>query len=431
MGRPMTGLGRLAPAVAVMLVACGTGGAADGRTVLTLSVPGDPADADAFRALVDAFEQRAPGIRVELDVVARSADQVAKLATAFSGGSPPDLFLMNFRRFGQFAARGVLEPLGPLAEASGAPALDGFYPQALDAFRYRGEQLCLPQNISSLVVYYNETLFADAGLAPPADDWDWQAFLAAARALTRDTDGDGQTDVYGLGLEPNLIRLAPFVWQHGGEVVDSLEQPTRTTLLDRTAIEAVTFFINLRRVHRVAPSQPEVAAEDLETRFASGRLGMILESRRFTPTLREVADLAWDVAPLPRDRTAATMLHSDAYCLARASQVKDAALQFVAFALGADGAPIIARTGRTVPSLRAVAESDAFLTPGERPSRARVWLDQIPLIRRTPVLGTWNEIEERADVIVEEWFFGPEPPEALGVEIDIVTRELFANPDLA
>lgn len=417
--------------LALASAACSTGGASDGRATVTLSVTGDPAEVEAFRTLIAAFEAVEPAISIRLEPVAHAGDQVAKIATGFAAGKPPDLFVMNFRRFGQFAAKGVLEPLGTRAEASSALTLEDFYPQALDAFRFRDEQLCLPQNISNQVVYFNESLFRDAGVAPPAEDWDWDAFLATAKALTRDTDDDGDIDVYGLGVPTELITLAPFVWQNGAEVVDSLEAPTRTVLLDRVAIEAMRFFIELRRVHRVAPSLAEVESEDLEGRFAAGRLAMLIESRRLTPTLRAVPDLDWDVAPLPRNEQRATMLHSDAYCMARASSVKDAAFRFVEFALGPEGASIIARTGRTVPSVRGVAESDAFLDPTQEPDSPQVWLDQIPLIRRTPILGTWTEIEDRADVIVEEWYYGQEPPEALGVEIDIATRELFANPDIS
>ena len=32
-------------------------------------------------------------------------------------------------------------------------------------FRWDGEQMCLPQNVSSLVVYYNADLFRSAGVA--------------------------------------------------------------------------------------------------------------------------------------------------------------------------------------------------------------------------------------------------------------------------
>ena len=51
--------------------------------------------------------------------------------------------------------------------------------------------MCLPQNLSSLVVYYNRDLFDAAGVPYPEAGWTWAEFLDAAKALTRDIDGDG------------------------------------------------------------------------------------------------------------------------------------------------------------------------------------------------------------------------------------------------
>ena len=49
--------------------------------------------------------------------------------------------------------------------------------------------------------------------------------VAKAKKLTLDKDGDGKTDQYGLGVEASIIRLAPFVWSNGGEIVDRPEEP--------------------------------------------------------------------------------------------------------------------------------------------------------------------------------------------------------------
>lgn len=393
-----------------------------GKQTVRLQVFGDGAEISAYRSLIAAFERQNAGVEVELTAVPSQSDHMAKLSTGFSGGNPPDLFLINYRRFGQFAVKDVLEPL---AARMGDQALSNFYPEALDAFRVDGEPACLPQNVSSLVVYYNKALFDQFDVPEPPDEWTWDEFLQTAKTLTKDTDGDGKTDIYGLGTEPSLIRLAPFVWQAGGEVVDDLENPTQPTLLSDEAIRAMTFFIELRRVHRVSPALEEVESEDYEARFVAGRLAMLLESRRVTAALREVPDLQWDIAPLPGDRASATILHADAYCMAKQSKAKEAALRFVQFALGEEGATLIARSGRTVPSLRSIAESEAFLDPDKAPSRARVFLDNLPLIRRVPSIATWNEIETKADVRVEEWYYGTEPPAVLGIEIDLDTRPLF------
>jgi multiple sugar transport system substrate-binding protein len=417
----------VATAFAAALVAGACSGAT-ARTQVVLQVFADPAEAAAYQELIGAFEQENQDVEIKLVPVGSQSDHMAKLSTAFSAGNPPDLFLVNYRRFGQFAGRGVLEPLGARLTRSQVFGEKDLFAEAVDAFRFEGTLLCLPQNVSTPVVYWNRALFQEAGLAPPAEGWTWADMLQAAKALTKDNNGDGIIDVRGLGFEPSLNRFAPFIWQAGGQIVDDLEHPTTMSLFDPGAIEALDFFIDLQYVHHVVPTRPEFESEDVEHMFANDRLGMLLESRRATTALRVVQDLDWDVAPLPvhpERREPVVMLHSDAYCMAKSSAVKDAAFRFVEFALGPDGAPILSRTGRTVPSLRSVAESEAFLDPSQPPESAQVFLDQIPFIRRFPNIAVWHEIESKADPVVEEWSFGREPPTALGLEIDVATLELF------
>lgn len=407
--------------LALVLAGCSRGGS----ETIRLQVFGDPTEVAGYRSLIAAFESRTPGAKVALTPIPQQGDHMARLATAFSGGSPPDLFIVNYRRFGQFAAKGVLEPLGARLDR-GPLKRSEFYPQALEAFTVGGSLLCLPQNISSLVVYYNRALFRRFDVPTPTPGWTWTDFVARAKALTKDTDDDGAIDIHGVGVEPNFVRLAPFVWQGGGAVVDDEEAPVALTLNSRGSAPGVAFFGNLIREHSVVPSLKEAASEDLESRFANGRLGMFLDSRKATPGFRTVGGLDWDVAPLPAGPAgAATILHADAYCMAGASKNKDRAQRFVEFALGPEGASIVARAGRTVPSLRSVAEGPAFLDPAQKPKSARAWLDAIPTIRRLPNVASWNEAETRADVVIEEWFYSTERPEVLGLEILLETSDLF------
>lgn len=379
-------------------------------TEVTLQLFGDPAEVAGYRQLITAFEAKNPDVKVRLVPIGKQKDHMAKLTTAFSGGTPPDLFLLNYRRFGQFAAKGVLEPLGPRMQQSAVLKEQDLYPQAVEAFRYEGTLACIPQNVSSLVVYWNRGLFQKLGVAPPKPDWTWDDFRQTAQALTRDEDGDGRNDVHGLAFDPTLSRLAPFIWQAGGEPVNDVKDPRHLELLTAPSQEALRFILRLQRVFKVTPTLEEAKSEKAEARFAAGRLGMHLNSRRLVPTLRDVPELDWDVAPLPRHKQKATVLHADAYCMSRASKAKDAAFRFVEFALGPAGAELLARSGRTVPSLRAVAEGPAFLDPQQRPASARVFLDSISHIRRLPNTAVWNEVEARADIIVEEWFYTV-PPE--------------------
>jgi multiple sugar transport system substrate-binding protein len=269
-----------------------------------------------------------------------------------------------------------------------------FYPQAVDPFRWQGTLQCIPQNLSSLVVYYNKDLFERAGVPRPTDDWTWDDFLHAAKALTRDTKGTGRVDQYGLGTEVSIFRLAPFVWQNGGELVDDTQAPTRLTLDAPAAREATRWFVELQTKHRVVPDAVEEKAESSESRFLNGRLAMFLNSRRGVPTYRTITSFDWDVAPLPRRRHRAGILHADAYCMPRATRNKAAAWAFIEFANSLDGQKSVAASGRTVPSLRRLAESPAFLGPEARPRNSRVFLTEIPFIRTVPVTESWVDVEE-------------------------------------
>jgi multiple sugar transport system substrate-binding protein len=251
-----------------------------------------------------------------------------------------------------------------------------------------------------LVIYYNTDLFAAAGIEAPKDGWTWEEFRAVALELTGG-------DVRGVGIEPSVIRVAPFVWSNGGELVDDDDRPSRFTLDEGAAREALEFVVSLARDDEVVPSEEELAAQDLETRFVTGKLGMLLSSRRDTPAFREVRGLDWDVAPLPLAGEEVGILHSDGYCIATGSDDPDAAAAFVAFATGNQGQTLTSLGGRTVPSMTSVAESGAFLDPTRPPASSQVFLDAIPNLRRTPVIPTWPEIETLAEEILTRAFYEP------------------------
>lgn len=431
---------RFAITLVLVAVACtGTGGGGGSGTPTDVASPGaftgtidfmafgDAEELVAYRQLIDAFEDAEPGVTVNFIETSDRDDLIARLSTAFAGGVPPDLFLMNYRFYGQFYATDVLEPLQPYLDSSDAFDADEFYPQAMEAFRQGGQQICMPQNISSLVVYYNKDLFDEAGVDYPAEGWTWGDFVGKARALTLDRDGDGVTEQYGAGMDPEVIRLAPFVWSNGGEIVDDEAAPTRFTFDTPEALEAMQDFFDLRSVHGVAPGDEELESEDTETRFLNGTLGMVFSSRRDTPSFRTITDFDWDVTALPMHEEPAGILHSDAYCLTTASENKDAAWRFVEFALGLEGAPIVAASGRTVPSLIEVANSDAFLDPTQKPANSSVFLDTIPVIRRVPNISTWPEIEDAANALLELGFFEGAPAEEIAAQLIQATTPIFAR----
>ena len=164
-------------------------------------------------------------------------------------------------------------------------------------FTVNGVLQCLPMNMSSLEVFYSKDLFDKAHVPYPKAGWTWDDFLNDAKAIT--ALGTPDNKIYGVGIDPQLIRLAPFVWANGGDIVDNVDHPTRLTLDTPAAKEAFQWFVDLQNKWHVVANQEENVSEQDETRFLFDTLGMWLLSRRVVPALRTSSGFTWDVAPLP------------------------------------------------------------------------------------------------------------------------------------
>lgn len=391
-------------AAVLLVTACGSDGAS-GADPIQLLLFGGPEEIAGYQRMLDAFAEVAPDNPVQLTPVPDQEQLLAKLTTSFAGDNPPDVFLINFRKYGQFADQGAIRPVQPFLDASTELGQDDFVDTSVDAFRFDDDELtCQPQNISSLVTYVNVDRFEAAGLGVPYDGWDWDEFVAAAEALT-----DADAGSWGLGIAPELIRLAPFVWSNGGELVDDTERPTQLTLTEDPATrEALDWFLDLQLVHGVVPPDADEQSRSAEQRFLDGTLGMYLDSRKAVPDLRTIEDFQWDVVPLPvaPGGEAVTILHADAYCIAAGTGNEERAWQLIEFAMSRRGQEILAESGRTVPSRRDVLDSPLFRSPDEPPRNAEVYVQNAEIARATPTIPTWVQVEKLGDDLLADVFYG-------------------------
>lgn len=378
---------------------------------ISFMISGEPAEKEAYDTLIQGFNKKYPQVKVELVYIPGQSAFLQRLAVNFAAGTPSDVFLLNYRRYAPYAARGLLEPLEPYVASSKRIKLNDFYPESLKPFYWQNKLLGIPQNISSLVVYYNKNLFDKAGVPYPKPGWNWNDFVQTAKALTKDTNSDGITDQFGLGTEASIFRVTPFIWQNGGDLMDNPANPKKLTLDSPATREALQWFMDLQVKHKVVPDKNQEKAEASESRFLRGTLAMFFNSRRGVPTYRDITAFDWDVAPLPGGKQAANILHSDAFFMAAESKNKPAAWAFIEYANSVEGQTILAKTGRTVPSLKAVANSPAFLDPSSKPRNSKVFLEVIPAIRAVPVMESWPDIESLVGQELERAFHGDVPLE--------------------
>lgn len=399
---------------ALAVAACGDGDTPRAEDTLsgtiTVAAAGGEGEIKAVQAVADAFEAAHPGTTVTVDSVAAAGELVSKLTTQFAAQSPPDVFVLNYRRLGGFAAKGVIEPVP-------GGSTDGLYAKPLTAFTFDGTLLCLPSNASSMVVYYNPALFAAAGVGLPKAGWTWDDMLTTARALKA-------KGTSAIGFETALIRLAPFVWSNGGEVVDDPDSPTTVDLGSPRAREALQFLLDLQKTGMSATDR---AAQDPEEAFTAGKVAMYLDSRRAVPGFRKTDGLQFDVAPVPTKTASVSVLHSDGYCVAKASKNTALAQAFAAYVVTGDGAAVLAETGRSVPVRTSVATSPAFLAPDKAPKGSQVFLDQLEHVRSLPHTPGWNQAEEVVEEVLGQLFAGRTTLDKAIADIAAATRTELAT----
>ena len=178
----------------------------------------EPGFSDWWAGAIAEFESTHPGVTIEFTKVSRD-DYVDTMTTLFVSGDAPDIVHLASFEFPQFADEGWLEDLGPWVEQSDLD-LEGWAGQ--EKCEWQGQTSCIMLLYFGYVMVYNEAMLAEAGLDVPTN---YDEYLAAARALTKDTDGDGIVDQFGAGFHTTggnnyLTEMLNFVVDTGAYWTD-------------------------------------------------------------------------------------------------------------------------------------------------------------------------------------------------------------------
>lgn len=388
----METLGRLAfVALTVLALALALMQSSSGEATLRYMRWGTPGELAAQRELLREFEAAHPGVRVRVEV-ASWAEYWTKLYGSLAANDAPDVFLMGGDRLHEFLLDGVLTDLAPLV-ASSELDLGLYYENPVQIFQREGGLWGLPRDCNTVAVIYNRTMFEREGVPLPAGDWTWDGFLAAAQRLTRDIDGDGRTDQWGYLTFYNSqeTRFAAWAWNAGAEFLGA---GGRLATVDTPEmVRGLSFLTDLISVHRVAPDMGGDAQLDAQL-FLSGRLAMITEGSWRLREFRTISQFEWDVAPMPRGPVRqVTSVNGLANVIWSGSDNPALAWELVRFLSSEPCQVALARGGTSIPALRSVAESEAFLDPSRPPANVRVFIDAIPTAHAldyTPGFHAWD-----------------------------------------
>lgn len=390
-------LGRLvmlagAAVLAAAVAGCGAG-AEDGDGEVTLKLgyyaeAGGPAD-KTMRSLADEFMKRNAGIKLELEA-APYADFFKRLRTQLAGGQGPDVWLSDGVLVQEYAGRNSLRDLSDFVKKTN---VDDYY--GVDLNRDSdGHIYGFPQGAQTPVLFYNKKMFADANVAEPTEDWTYDDLAAAAKKLTRDTNGDGKPDVWGMRVySPGFTESWwPMIKAFGGDIVTD---GGRKVVIDSPGSRrALDWMRGAMGAEKVGPDV--VATKALgspHTMFASKQVAMQFGIYARTIPANE-ANIDLGVAPMPKGpagRGHVAIVNSWVVNKAASDPKAEAAWKWITYFASEGPQAKWAEIGEAIPINKKVAASDVFLNPGTAPENRQVFLDALAESDDLGVNPVWTE----------------------------------------
>ena len=258
-------------------------------------------------AKIAEFERRHPEIQVSALSMGAGAMNPQKLMTAIVGGVPPDLVVQDRFTIGDWASRGAFRSFNDLLQADAQSAdpqavrARDYVPATWAEAQYQGQVYGIPDDTDDRVLYYNKTLFREAGLDPNRPPQTWDELLADAKAMTRRQPGGGYDRIgfvplYGQGW------LYLWAWQENAEFLSPdgqrclLSNPgTRSALTS-----LVSWYDALGGVDAVNSFAGSFAGGGAQDPLMTGRLGMEVQGDSTINTIaRYHPELDFGVCPVP------------------------------------------------------------------------------------------------------------------------------------
>ena len=267
-----------------------------------------------------------------------------------------------------------------------------FFPQSIERCSYKGGIYGLPTDTAVALPFYNLDLFDQAEIPYPTDDWTWDDYLRIAKALTRDTDGDGKIDVWGSGG----IFWIQYIYCSGGTLVDDPLNPKRCTIDSPETVEAIQWLADLSLVHRVAPSTAQLVSENYDDLFVSGKIAMNVTGHWLVPKYREIQSFRWDVAAVPTGKGGKAVLNfGSCYSIPAGTRHPEEAWRLLKYYSSFEVGRRLAEFGYFTPSNIKVAYSDAFLNNPLPPKSEQKFLDAMKYAHPFPFSTKTAQIIDR------------------------------------
>lgn len=189
------------------------------------------------------------------------------MASIMAGDPVGDIFSFPNHWLIQLASQGALYPLDDILGDDYYASLPGMHSNMRELYStFQGRAYGFSTNDelerdndvrSGHVMYWNKDMFESAGLPSLYElmdegEWTWDKMLEIAKALTKDTDGDGEIDQWGLDIRWGPADfLEILVLTNDGSYIREIDGKMCYTATEDKVLEAIEFLHDLIYVHKV------------------------------------------------------------------------------------------------------------------------------------------------------------------------------------
>jgi multiple sugar transport system substrate-binding protein len=306
-----------------------------GQEIVVFSWDVDKPEVSLIAAHIPEFTKQT-GIKVNHTMMSLG-DLATKAATLFAAGSDAADVIATWKgTINQFVPPGFLEDITDKLPAGYADGMSG----AINSFKFKNKVYGVPYFQSFRFFYYNKKLFKDAGFDPEKPPATWPEAMKIALATTKDVNGDGKLDQWGLlptgiGDADNSVMDFQLMYYlcGGGSLFDENDVPTFNS---PAGLKALKFYKELFETNVVDPASWTIdSGNDRRNRFIQGVTAMVIEwpalwTLATTSAASKIkSDIA--IAPMPALDRVASISGDEGLSVSAFSRKKKAAVDFLKF----------------------------------------------------------------------------------------------------
>ncbi|MCI1890667.1 MAG: sugar ABC transporter substrate-binding protein [Schleiferilactobacillus harbinensis] len=338
---------------AAVLVGCGSGNSAGSSSSgkVTLSFASwDTKQAVGLRKMADKFEKDNPNIKIKMETT--PWDQYwTKMEAATTGGKMPDVVTMHSNESYKYMSNDMLMSLEDMAK-KGDIKFSNYNSGVTKLYMYKGKHYAVPKDVTNIGLWYNKTLFDQAGVKYPDDTWTWETFAENAKKLTNAAKG-----VYGFAA-----ATAPetgyynFIYQNDGQIWSMNEKKSHYN--DKNTVGALQFYQDLMLKDKVSPSAQVLEQTDQINLFESGKVAMIMAGNWGADELasNEYTAKNADVAMLPKGKKQATVTNGLSWGISAKTAHPKEAQKFLKFLASKEANTMQSDLGVSIPAYEGLGQ---------------------------------------------------------------------------